>query len=180
MGTTCCPKSRSSIFPFAYLQQLDQLFHGEDVIAHGRETGSSPRDPGRVCRLFQERGDVQVFVHMQDTESRGLIYGDIERCNGKVRLVHAVIRHHLRDVHLVDMVASEDDRILGAGRLDEAQVLVDGVGRALIPLFAHTGRFGRDRIVKLTKAHPLAPGVLDVFAERVGMILGQDIDLADA
>ena len=49
-----------------------------------------------------------------------------------------VIVDKLRVVHFVDMIAGKDDDIFGAFFLDRVDILVDGVGRALVPFVANS------------------------------------------
>ena len=42
--------------------------------------------------------------------------------------------HHLVVVHLIDVIAGEDQRLLGRFGLDALEVLEDGVGGALVPV----------------------------------------------
>ena len=79
------------------------------------------------------------------------------------------------------MVAGEDHHIVGIIEVDEADVLVDGVGRALVPgaaLAAHVG--GQD--VDAAGGAVQVPGLAaaDVAVELQGAILGQNAHGVDA
>ena len=63
-----------------------------------------------------------------------------ERHGGAALLMEA---QHLRVVHLVDVIAREHDDVLQDFLHDRIQVLVHGVGRALIPVLADAFCGGR-------------------------------------
>jgi len=86
-----------------------------------------------------------------------------------------------REVHLVDMVAGEHDHEVGFIPADVAEVLVDRVRRAPIPVAAAHPLVGR-KDADLARAPDQAPGlaVADVVGERIGEVLGQDADALDA
>ena len=73
-------------------------------------TSSTPNCPAAACHADRQRGDGQVGV--------GFL----------------VALDQLGVVHLVDVVAGEDHHVLGPLFLDRVDVLVDGVGGALIPV----------------------------------------------
>jgi hypothetical protein len=64
-----------------------------------------------------------------------------------------VIVDHRPVIHLVDVIAGENDHVVGAAVLDEAQVLVDGVGGAGVPVLAFA------RLVGLEQAHAAAAAI---------------------
>ena len=41
---------------------------------------------------------------------------------------------HLVVIHRIDMVAGQDEDVVVADHIDEIQILIDGVGRAAIPV----------------------------------------------
>ena len=83
--------------------------------------------------LFLEFRDRVVFVHVHDAKARRILPGHLHNGDGTVRARFFVVGEHLGVIHLVDVVAREDEHILGVVHVDKADVLEDGVGRALIP-----------------------------------------------
>ena len=77
--------------------------------------------------------DLVVLVHVHDAEAGGLLQGDLQHGDGAGRLGLLVEVHHIGVVHLIDVVAGEDDHVLGVIQIQEPDVLIDGIGRALIP-----------------------------------------------
>ena len=49
---------------------------------------------------------------------------------------------HLGVVHAIEMVAGQDQDVLGAGGLDLEELLADGIGRALVPVGGLERLFG--------------------------------------
>ena len=65
--------------------------------------------------------------------------------------------------------------MLGVGDLDEAQVLIDGVGRAVIPAFAHP-HLSRNGIDETIRDADDVPAFLHVQVEGLGLELGEHVD----
>ena len=87
---------------------------------------------------------------------------------------------HPRVVHLVDVVARQDDQVTRRLALDRVEVLIDGIGRALIPVFA-------DPLLRMQDFDELAqlvghdaPPDSDVTGERQRLVLKGDEDLPQA
>jgi len=84
-------------------------------------------------------------------------------------------------VHFIDVVAGEDDDVLGRVGLDDVDVLVDGIRRAGIPLILRDALAGREDVEALVAPGPQeVPAVLKMPDEAVGLVLGGDADAADA
>ena len=84
-------------------------------------------------------------------------------------------------VHLIDVVAREYQHIVRVVVVDEFDVLVDGVGRAVVPLAALPAHIGRqdDHAAIRGVQRPSGPGA-DVGVEHERTILGQyahDVDV---
>ena len=105
--------------------------------------------------------------------------GDGQAGDGQVGAAVAVEVDHGGVVHLVDVVAGEDQGVAGAGLLDRVDVLVDGVGRPLVPVLGDPllRRDDLDVLVELAAEEP--PALVDVAVQADGLVLGQDEDLAE-
>jgi hypothetical protein len=92
-----------------------------------------------------------------------------------------VVLQHAAVVHLVDVVAGEDDHVLGLLAADRVDVLVDRVGGAHIPVGAGA-LHGRQQLEELAQflRHNARPPFADVPVQRQRLVLGQDEDLAQA
>ncbi len=128
-----------------------------------------------MLRLFLKFIDIVVFIYVHDAEPGGLFRGDLQNGDGTVRPGGLVLGQHLGVVHAVDMVARENEDILGIVRLQEADVLIDGVGSALVPgaLFSldHIGGEDVDAAVGAVQIPGLA--VAYVGVELQGFVLGE-------
>ena len=95
-------------------------------------------------------------------------------------LVDVLLQHQLV-VHLVDVVAGEDDHELGLVVGDDVEVLVDRVGGALVPLgLGDALRGGEDVEALVALGAEEVPAALQVADEAVRLVLGGDADAADA
>ena len=89
--------------------------------------------------------------------------------------------NHLHVVHLVDVVAREDQGIAGHVLLEGIDVLEDCIGRTLIPAVpdALLCRYVIDEL-----SHGIGkegePALLDVAVQGVGFVLGEHINLLEA
>ena len=90
-----------------------------------------------------------------------------------------MLLEHAAVVHLVDVVAGEDEDVLGLLGADGVDVLVDGVGGALVPGLGDAlhGRKNLDELAEFV-GDDRAPALADVAIERERLVLGEDVDVA--
>jgi len=90
-----------------------------------------------------------------------------------------VLLHHAGVVHLVDVVAGEDDDIFRFFRADGIDVLVYGVRRALVPGLGDAlhGRQNFDELAEFIGDYR-APTLTNVAVERERLVLSKDVDVA--
>src|SRR5205823_4672188 len=94
--------------------------------------------------------------------------------------LHVVLDHGV-DVHAVNVIASKDSYHERIGLFHEVDVLVDGVGRALIPGFAdgaHLGGHWNNKL-RFQQAAEL-PAFAEMLQERLTTELRQNIDGVDS
>ena len=157
------------------LQRLDQQVCVEDVDAHGREVRVGLRG------LLGELEDLLVLVGRQDAEAGRLLPGHGHDRDGQVRVVALVVVEHLLVVHVVQLVAREDEDVLGVVLLDEAQVLRHGVSGARVP-----GATGLGGVRRQDEQAPVAlvqvPGAAgaQVVVQEIRPVLSQDANGVDA
>ncbi len=92
-----------------------------------------------------------------------------------------MLPQHQLVIHLVDVIARQDDDIFGAIALDDVEILKHRVGRAHIPLelgYALAGRQDVERFVAFGAEE--VPAALQVADQRMRLVLGGDADAADA
>ena len=115
-----------------------------------------------------------------DAELGDLVGGDGQRGEGDVGAGVAVLLLHAGVVHLVDVVAGEDEDVLGLFGADGVDVLEDGVGGALVPGLGDALHGGKD-LDELAefRGDDGAPAFADVAIERERFVLGEDVDVAE-
>ena len=97
------------------------------------------------------------------------------------RLQCAGDRNHVRDVHPIDVIGAENRHDVGPGLFDEIDVLIDGVGRSLVPAFArrsHLRRYGNDELVFQNAAD--LPTFIEVLQQALAAELRQDVNRVNA
>ena len=87
-----------------------------------------------------------------------------------------MVLQHLLIVHLIDVVAGQDEDVVGVVQGDKADVLIDGVGGTLVPgalvALLHIGGQDVDTAVGAVQIPGLA--VADVTVELQRLVLGED------
>ena len=102
--------------------------------------------------------------------------GDRDRRDGDAGPHLEVVLDHLAWIHAVDVVGAEHAHEVGTLVVDQVEVLVDRVGRALEPerAAAHLRRHRCDVVVEQGRE---APGLADVAVEAVALVLREHDDL---
>ena len=129
-------------------------------------------------RLFLEAQHPVVVVDFHDAEAGHLAGIDLDGGQGHVGAGLVVPLQHQAVIHLVDVVAGEDQHVLGLLRPDRVNVLIHRVGGALVPLIAYPlhRRQHFDELAHLA-AHDV-PAFAHVAVQRKRLVLGQDINPA--
>ena len=147
----------------------------EDVNAHGSQVAF------RFGRFFLELGDAHVFVGYHDAEAAGFIPGDADRADSGLGVMFLVEIEHLVVVHGIDVVAGQDEDVIVADHFHEVQVLIDGIGRAAIPVGAAVALIWRQDIgPALGRVEVPRTAVADIPVQFQRLVLGQDTDRIDA
>jgi len=128
----------------------------------------------RRCGLFLETDDAPILIDFDHAELLGgLWYGNLDNADGNIGAgVHVLIKH-LGVIHLVDVIAGEDENELGPLATDGVDVLVHGVGRALIPLLRDAHLRGKDFDV-IAEAGERRPARANVTVQTEGLVLGEN------
>ena len=143
---------------------LAQNLPGEDINAHGGEVAL------RLLRLLFELDDVVVLIDVHDAKGRSDLPRNGTDCDGDVRAGFDMSGEHLVIIHLVDMVAGQDQNVLGIILLDEVDILVDGIGGAAVPFAAlgsHIGRKHKYAAVAQVEVPRLAGTDIAIKLERL-------------
>ena len=106
--------------------------------------------------------------------------GTLDRRQRDLRRHVLVEAEHLLVVHLVDVIAGEHDDVARVLANDRVEVLVDRVGRALIPVLADAllRRQDLDELAELLRDD--RPALADVAIERERLVLRRDEDVAES
>ena len=139
-----------------------------------------PGIAGGSLRLLEEPGDALGLVHRDDAEALAVLDRHFDRGQRDLRPHVLMEAEHLLVIHLVDVVAREHDDVARVLADDRIQVLVDGVGGALIPVLADAllRRQDLDELAELLRHH--GPALADVAVERERLVLGRDEDVAQS
>jgi hypothetical protein len=89
-----------------------------------------------------------------------------------------MLLHHLAVIHFVDVIAGEDEDVFGLLGADGINVLINGVGGALIPLVADPLHGGKHFDELSDLATEDVPALADVAVQRERFVLGEDVDAA--
>jgi len=164
------------------LKLLEQEPGVENVNPHrGQRPPGIARHGRRVLRLLDELDDTACFIHTHHPEFAGFADGHVDAGDGHVGVLTGMLGQHAAVVHLVDVVAGNDQDVLRLVAAQEMQVLVDGIGRPLVPLVFVDLLLRRQQLDELIET-PVeeAPAALDVADQAVRLVLRGHTDLADA
>src|SRR5262249_11247310 len=158
----------------------EQFVHrpgGEDVDAHRRQAHLRVvRHRPRLARLLLEADHAVLRVHLHDAEVLAVLERHGQAADGQVQAAVDVRPDHVAVVHLVDVVAGEDEDVLRVGLLDAVDVLVDGVGGALVPVLVDALLRRQDLDVLVHLARQAGPAGADRAVEAAGLVLGPGPD----
>ena len=163
-------------------QEVEQEFGVEHVDAHrGERHVGLAGHRRRILGLFEEVDDPVGLVDVHHAEARRLLARDFEAADGDVRAALDVLGEHLLVVHLVDVVARQNDDVARRVVLDDVDVLIDRIRRTEVPGVFRDALARRQHVEALvalgTEEVPAAGQVPD---EAVGLVLGRHPDAADA
>ncbi len=152
----------------------------ENVHAHaGQGAVRAARDRRRILGLFDEGHHALLVVDVHDAEFARLLPRHIDAGDAEIGLPLDVLGQHACVVHLVDVIAGQDQHVLGPVAPDQVEILQYRVGGTTIPVFADLllGRQDVDEFVKA--AVEKAPAALQVLDQALCLVLGGDADAAD-
>ena len=164
-----------------FLERAFQHVGAEDVNAHRRERRVGRARRGRrPLRLLLEADHPIGFVDADDAEARRIRDRHLDGGNRRLGALLLMEPQHLRVVHLVDVVAGQDDDVARRFTGDRIEVLVDRIRRAEIPVLVDTllRRQDFDEFAELFGDD--APSHSDMPVERRRLVLRGDVDVPQA
>ena len=119
---------------------------------------------------------VPIRADVHYAEAGGLLHRDLQHGDRAGGVLLDMLAQHIRVVHLVYMVAREDQHVVGIVALDEADVLIDRVRGAGEPRAALTGALVRRQDVHAAVGHVEIPrlAAADIAVELERTVLRQN------
>ncbi len=127
-------------------------------------------------RLFLETGNSPPTVDVHHSEAESLFGFDQNGCQSDVGARGAVLIEHQPIVHLVNVIARQDEnvfRLLCSNRVD---VLVDGVRGSHVPVLADALHRRQDLNELAQFASHDVPAFANMTIQRERFVLGEDVD----
>ena len=122
-----------------------------------------------------------VFGDLRHAEAGGGLPGDLDEGGSDVGVLLGVVADHFAVIHLIDVVTGEDEDHRGAVVTDVVEVLIDGVGRAPVPVRVFVVLERRqDGDAAIAADHVPGGAGADVIDQGVGAVLAEDGDAFDA
>ena len=118
------------------------------------------------------------FVHVHDAEVNAFLARHGDAADGQIGPALDVGADHAAVIHLVNVIAGQDEDVARIGSLDGVDVLIDGVGGALVPVFVDALLRRQHFDVFVQFARQEAPAGADVARQAAGLVLRQHEDAA--
>ena len=120
----------------ALILQLQERFlqnlPGENIDTHRSQIASG------MFRLFFKVRDLTVLIGDHHAEAAGFLNRDRHAGNGNIRFVRLVEIEHNLIIHLIDVVAAQDQDIIRIEGFHVSQILQNGIGRTRVPFTVRT------------------------------------------
>src|SRR3990172_6776274 len=96
--------------------------------------------------LLLKIANAAIMIHLDYAEGRGALIRDLDGAHGGIGLVLFMEPEHFGIVHFVDVVSSKHEYMVRRVFFYHINILIDGVGRSLVPLVSHPllGWYGED------------------------------------
>jgi hypothetical protein len=149
---------------------IEQEVGVEDVNPHRRQTAILIiRHRLGIGRLLEEFLHPVRLVDLHHTELRTLFQLDRNAADRAIGPVRNMVLHDLRIIHLVDVIAGEDQDVIGTRFLDRIDVLVDRVGCPLVPVLIDSLLRGQnvDELIEFAAQKPPAQVQMPIKTGRL-------------
>ena len=150
--------------PGVFHQRVHQRVTGEEVVAHrGQGLGGIARHWRRRQRLLFEADEPAVWIGDHHPKPTGPLDRYRQGGHRDIGALGLMERQHLPDVHAIDVIGAEDGHQVRREVQQQVEVLVDGVGSALVPRLAppHLRRHDDHEVIRQPTQPPGVAQVLD-------------------
>ena len=139
-----------------------------------RATFASPGMEGRMVG-FSTNSVMRASISTPMTpKPSGILQGDLDAAHRQIGALLDVIGKHRAVVHLVDVVAGQDQHMGGVVHADDVEVLEHRVRGAHIPGQFIDALLGGQQFDEFAHRHPgVAPAELYVADQGMGLVLGE-------
>jgi len=122
-----------------------------------------------------------MVVDVHDPEAARFRARHLQAADRDVRALLDMLPQHELVIHLVDVVSREQHDESCSVRLDDVDVLIDGVGRAKIPVCLRDALARRQDIEAfIALGTKEVPAHLEMSDQAVSLVLGRNRDAADS
>src|SRR5207249_1544256 len=88
----------------------------------------------RLLGLLLKRENPPLGIRFQNAKARTFLERDDHSTKSNIGTVLLMEGNHRPIVHTIDMVTGQDEHVVASFFHNEAQILVDGIGGALVPI----------------------------------------------
>ncbi len=162
-------------------QPFEQKRRVENVDAHRRQTViRSVRHGLRMRRLLMKIGDPPILADLHDPEARSIIERHGNAADRHVGPRCRVLIEQVAIVHLVDVVAAQNQNMIGVGSPNRFQILIHGIGGSSIPMLADS-LLRRQHVDEFTPlAREAAPSLMQMPVQAHRLVLREHKHLSQA
>ena len=122
----------------------------------------------------------RIVIDGHDAAIAGRLQRHFDAGHAELGTASGMLGQHHAVVHLVDMVATQHQRVLRSDLAQQFQVLEDGVGGAAVPVVAELLLRRHDVDILAQAGLEETPAVLDMADQALRLVLGQHGDAAQA
>ena len=135
----------------------------------------------RVRGLFEKRDDAVVLVNRHHAEAGGLGARHLNAADRHIGSRVNMLLEHQLVIHFIDMVARQDDHILGVVAPDDVDVLIHRIRGSGIPhAFVEALARGKNVEALVALGPEEIPTPLQMPDQAVSLVLGRHRDLANS
>src|SRR5581483_9955319 len=173
---------RTRLIGRVVMKGLAQGSGGEQIIPHGGvDAFGSAGNRGGIRVLLMKRENAALGIGFDNAELVRVPLVNRNGGYGTCRVEVLMELDHVRHVHTIDVISAEDGDHMRLSLLNQIDVLIDGVGRSLIPGFASRTHLRRHRNDELVLQYPARlPSFVQMLQQALAAKLREDVDGIDS